>query len=102
MGNGATTTYFQKLEEEAKLAGLQSDEHERGVMVKVVQLGVPSNYTTFITNTRFNIPHTYPEWKACIVMMYEERQKKWVFDQVTNSNQCDSCPSVMPAACLRV
>ncbi len=36
MGNGAATAYFQVLKEEAKLAGLRSDEREQGAMVKAV------------------------------------------------------------------
>ncbi len=97
MKNNPVTTYFQRLEEEAKLAGLRSDEREWGPLVKAVWLGVPSSYTTFIANTSFNIPMTYPEWKAHILAMYEECQKKWVFDQVTNSNQRDpKCSNPKP------
>ncbi len=36
MGNSTATTYFQKLEKEAKLAGLWADECERGTMVKAI------------------------------------------------------------------
>ncbi|PBK71051.1 hypothetical protein ARMSODRAFT_1017817 [Armillaria solidipes] len=73
MSNGPATTYFQELEKEA------------------TQARVPGSYITFIANVGENIPQTYPEWKAQIIIMYEERQKKWVFDQATSTN-CDSCP----------
>ncbi|SJL16834.1 uncharacterized protein ARMOST_20363 [Armillaria ostoyae] len=69
MGNMAATLYFQKLEEEAKLAGLWTNEREHRAMVKI----------------------TYSKWKAQIVMMYKERQKKWVFNQTVGIPQ-DSRP----------
>ncbi|PBK63334.1 hypothetical protein ARMSODRAFT_979997 [Armillaria solidipes] len=61
-------------------------------MVKVVQLGIPNSYSKFIANTGLNMPHTYNEWKAQVIVMHEEQQKKWVFDQTTSAPR-DSCPS---------
>ncbi|SJK99904.1 uncharacterized protein ARMOST_03215 [Armillaria ostoyae] len=37
----------------------------------------------FIANTGYNMLHTYSEWKARVIIMYKERQKKWVFNQTT-------------------
>ncbi|PBK71773.1 hypothetical protein ARMSODRAFT_1016761 [Armillaria solidipes] len=91
MGNGAANSYFQELEKEAKLAGQRYDEGERGMMVKAVRLGIPELYSKFIAMTSFNMPHTYQEWKARVLVMYEERQKKWVFDQTTGTS-CDMRP----------
>ncbi|PBK67358.1 hypothetical protein ARMSODRAFT_1020836 [Armillaria solidipes] len=84
--------YFQELEKEAKLAGRRYDDGEQGVMVKAVRLGIPELYAKFVTFTSFNMPRDYQEWKVQIITMYEERQKKWVFDQVTNPSH-DSQPS---------
>ncbi|SJL18927.1 uncharacterized protein ARMOST_22529 [Armillaria ostoyae] len=92
MENGAATTYFQELEKLAKLAGQQRDEGERGVLVKAVRLGVPESFTRFIAFQGHGVPQTYTQWKARIIAMHEERQKKWAFDQVTSSGPCDSCP----------
>ncbi|SJK97324.1 uncharacterized protein ARMOST_00576 [Armillaria ostoyae] len=36
--------------------------------------------------TGFNMPHSYQEWKARVTVMYEEHQKKWVFDQTTGTS----------------
>ncbi|PBK73738.1 hypothetical protein ARMSODRAFT_972125 [Armillaria solidipes] len=72
MGNGSTTTYFQEVEREAKLAGLHTDERECRAMVKAVRLGIPNSYSKFIANTSYNMPHMYPKWKACVIIMHEE------------------------------
>ncbi|PBK68395.1 hypothetical protein ARMSODRAFT_1019944 [Armillaria solidipes] len=81
MGNGPTTTYFQELEKEAKLARRLDGIDECGLMVKAVRLGIPESYSKSIAFMGFNIPGNYPKWKAHILTMYKERQKKWVFDQ---------------------
>ncbi|SJL04216.1 uncharacterized protein ARMOST_07577 [Armillaria ostoyae] len=92
MATGNATSYFQELEKLAKLTRRLHKQEEKGLMVKAVYLGVPELYTKSITMTGFNIPRTYPEWKARIITMYEERQKKWVFDQTMGSRSRDSCP----------
>lgn len=62
--------------------------------MQAVRLGIPSSYTTAIINIGFNIPWTYPKWKVCILIMYEECQKKWVHDQINGArDQHDSKPS---------
>ncbi|PBK60093.1 hypothetical protein ARMSODRAFT_1026873 [Armillaria solidipes] len=76
MGNSAATTYFQELEKLAKLMGWRRDEGERGVLVKASQ----------------GVPQTYTQWKAHIIAMHEECQKKWAFNQATGSGFCKSCP----------
>ncbi|PBK74574.1 hypothetical protein ARMSODRAFT_1013578 [Armillaria solidipes] len=91
MGNGPATTYFQELEKEAKLTHQQYNEGEQGLMVKAVQLGIPESYSKFISMTGFNMPHVYQEWKARVLIMYEECQKKWIFDQITSTSH-DSHP----------
>ncbi|SJL16395.1 uncharacterized protein ARMOST_19919 [Armillaria ostoyae] len=37
-----------------------------------------------IANIGRDIPQTYSEWKACILVMYDERQKNYAFDQHLN------------------
>ncbi|SJL16884.1 uncharacterized protein ARMOST_20414 [Armillaria ostoyae] len=81
MGKGPAISYFQELEMEAKKANRCSDVDARGLMVKAVRLGVPDSYTNAIANSGQHIPITYNDWKRRICVMYEERQKKWVFDQ---------------------
>ncbi|SJL13288.1 uncharacterized protein ARMOST_16728 [Armillaria ostoyae] len=81
MGKGPAISYFQELEVEAKKANRQADTDARGLMVKAVRLGVPDSYTNAIANSGQHIPVTYNDWKRRICIMYEERQKKWVFDQ---------------------
>ncbi|SJL10441.1 uncharacterized protein ARMOST_13827 [Armillaria ostoyae] len=76
MGTGAATTYFQELERLTKLARQLHDQDERGLMS--------------IAMTGFNILLTYPDWKARILIMYKEHQKKWVFDQTMGSGTHDS------------
>ncbi|SJL08497.1 uncharacterized protein ARMOST_11861 [Armillaria ostoyae] len=81
MGKGSALAYFQELEMEAKKANRRGETDARGLMVKAVRLGVPDSYTNAIANSGQHIPVTYNDWKRRICIMYEERQKKWVFDQ---------------------
>ncbi|SJL05427.1 uncharacterized protein ARMOST_08794 [Armillaria ostoyae] len=81
MGKGSALAYFQELEMEAKKANRRGETDARGLMVKAVRLGVPDSYTNAIANSGQHIPITYSDWKRRICIMYEERQKKWVFDQ---------------------
>ncbi|SJL10435.1 uncharacterized protein ARMOST_13821 [Armillaria ostoyae] len=81
MGKGSALAYFQELEVEAKKANRRGETDARGLMVKAVRLGVPDSYTNAIANSGQHIPVTYNDWKRRICIMYEERQKKWVFDQ---------------------
>ncbi|SJL05189.1 uncharacterized protein ARMOST_08557 [Armillaria ostoyae] len=60
-------------------------------MVKAVRLGVPDSYTNAITSSSENVPVTYNDWKRRILRIYEERQKKWVFDQ-TIGYSCGNIP----------
>ncbi|SJK98252.1 uncharacterized protein ARMOST_01513 [Armillaria ostoyae] len=82
MGKGPAISYFQELEVEAKKANRCGDTDARGLMVKAVRLGVPDSYTNAIANSGQHVPVTYNDWKRRVCIMYEERQKKWVFDQV--------------------
>ncbi|SJL15524.1 uncharacterized protein ARMOST_19024 [Armillaria ostoyae] len=81
MGKGSALAYFQELEMEAKKANRRGETDARGLMVKAVRLGVPDSYTNAVANSGQHIPVTYNDWKRRICIMYEERQKKWVFDQ---------------------
>ncbi|SJL00847.1 uncharacterized protein ARMOST_04161 [Armillaria ostoyae] len=92
MTNGPATAFFQELEVLATKAGRRHDIEARGLMVKAVRLGVPQSYTTAITNQGRDIPGDYNEWKARIILMYEERQKNWAFHQ-TAGNPRDNRPS---------
>ncbi|SJL11281.1 uncharacterized protein ARMOST_14684 [Armillaria ostoyae] len=92
MGSGPATAYFQELEVLATKAGRQHDIDPRSLMVKAVRLGVPLSYTTTITNQGRDIPGDYNEWKTRIVLMYEERQKNWAFNQ-TAGNPHDNRPT---------
>ncbi|SJL18904.1 uncharacterized protein ARMOST_22506 [Armillaria ostoyae] len=76
------------------LPGARSSGHQgrktprrrrRGLMVKATRLGVPSYYTNTITGQGRDIPGDYDEWKARIILMYEERQKNWAFHQAAGS-----------------
>ncbi len=69
------------MEREAKLARCLDDQSERGVLVEAVQKGIPCNYSRTIANIGFGIPHTYPEWKARIITMYEECTKDSIYAQ---------------------
>ncbi|SJL15452.1 uncharacterized protein ARMOST_18950 [Armillaria ostoyae] len=81
MGKGPAIAYFQELEMEAKKANRRGETDARGLMVKAVRLGVPDSYTNAIASSGQHISVTYNDWKRRICVMYEERQKKWVFDQ---------------------
>ncbi|SJL16416.1 uncharacterized protein ARMOST_19940 [Armillaria ostoyae] len=81
MGKGPAISYFQELEMEAKKANRRGKTDTRGLMVKAVRLGVPDSYTNAVANSGQHVPVTYNDWKRRICVMYEERQKKWVFDQ---------------------
>ncbi|SJL18202.1 uncharacterized protein ARMOST_21780 [Armillaria ostoyae] len=56
-------------------------------MVKAIRMGVPDSYTNAIASSGEHIPGTYNEWKQRIFVMYEERQKKWVFDQTIGTSR---------------
>ena len=76
--NGTANKYFQKLERLAKLTGQRSEEEERGAMVRALQRGIPSSYINMIANIRTNVSTMYPEWKAHICEMYEQRQRQYI------------------------
>ena len=42
MGNGPATTFFTKLEQEAKLAGLHDKEEEKDHLTRAARLGIPT------------------------------------------------------------
>ncbi|SJL13526.1 uncharacterized protein ARMOST_16970 [Armillaria ostoyae] len=65
-------------------------------MVKAVQLSVPDSYTNAIANSSENILVTYNDWKRCILRIYEERQKKWVFDQTLGNSSRHINPQKNP------
>ncbi|SJL18406.1 uncharacterized protein ARMOST_21995 [Armillaria ostoyae] len=92
MGSGPATTFFQELEVLATKAGRRHDVDARGLMVKATRLGVPSYYTNTITGQGRDIPGDYDEWKARIILMYEERQKNWAFHQAAG-NPRDNRPT---------
>ncbi|SJL08051.1 uncharacterized protein ARMOST_11410 [Armillaria ostoyae] len=94
MGKGPAISYFNKLEIEAKKAGRRGDDQERGLMVKAVQLGVPDSYTNAIASSGENIPRSYNNWKRRILRIYEERQKKWVFDQTVGNRNTNPRPAL--------
>ncbi|SJL15736.1 uncharacterized protein ARMOST_19241 [Armillaria ostoyae] len=99
MGKGPAISYFNELEIEAKKAGQRGDDQERGLMVKAVRLGVPDSYTNVIASSGENVPSTYNDWKRRILRIYEERQKKWVFDQ-TVGNRNANPPHSAPASAI--
>ncbi len=78
---GPTYLFFRKMEREAKLANRLHDQSERGVLVEAVRKGIPCSYSRIIADIGFAIPRTYPEWKMCIITMYEERTKDGVYAQ---------------------
>ncbi|SJK99384.1 uncharacterized protein ARMOST_02680 [Armillaria ostoyae] len=84
MGKNPALQFFYKLKKEAKLAGRHSDKGERGTLVAAIRRGLPESYTSMIANIGQDIPQTYSEWKACVLIMYDERQKNYVFDQHLN------------------
>ncbi|SJL06745.1 uncharacterized protein ARMOST_10087 [Armillaria ostoyae] len=84
MGKNPASQFFYELEKEAKLAGRRNDETKRGTLVAAIRRGLPKPYTTMIANIGRDIPQTYPDWKARILVMYDKRQKNYAFDQHLN------------------
>ncbi len=78
---GTATHFFQRLEQEAKLAALLHDTGPRGTMVRAVRQGVPTYYTCLITSLGFGIPVNYAGWKERILQMYAEQEKDRVYNQ---------------------
>ncbi|SJK97314.1 uncharacterized protein ARMOST_00566 [Armillaria ostoyae] len=76
--------FFYELEKEAKLAGHRNDKGERGTLIAAVRRGLLESYTSMIANIGRDIPQTYSEWKTCVLVMYDERQKNYAFDQHLN------------------
>ncbi len=89
MAGDPATVFFQKLEREAKLAGRRDDTDRRGTMVAAVRQGVPWSYTSIITSIRIGIPQNYDEWKECILVMYEERQRDRAYNESHGIGQRD-------------
>ncbi len=84
---GPTYLFFRQLKKEAKLAKKRNNETEGGALVKAVRAGVPRSYMQIITNIGFGIPRTYPEWKQCVLQMYEEHAKNDVYSQTHGLEQ---------------
>ncbi len=78
---GPAYLFFRQMEKEAKLARRLDDQSKRSVLVEAVRKGIPRDYSHIIANIGFGIPCTYPEWKAHIITMYEERTKDGVYAQ---------------------
>ncbi len=78
---GPAYLFFRQMEREAKLANHLNDQSEHGVLVEAVRKGIPCDYSRIIANIGFRIPCTYPEWKAHVITMYEERTKDGVYAQ---------------------
>ncbi|SJL07262.1 uncharacterized protein ARMOST_10605 [Armillaria ostoyae] len=97
MGKGSALAYFQELEVEAKKANRRGETDARGLMVKAVRLGVPDSYTNAVANSGQHIPVTYNDWKRRICIMYEERQKKWVFDQTIGGRSAPNRGTTAPS-----
>ncbi len=89
MGSDPATIFFQKLEQEAKLAGRRDDTDRCGTMVTAVQQGVPWSYTSIISNIGVGIPQTYDDWKERILVMYEERQRDRAYNEMHGISQRD-------------
>ncbi len=62
------------------------------MMVAAVQQGVPQSYTSTIANIGFGIPTTYDEWKECILVMYEERERNKAYNQMHGLENRDKKP----------
>ncbi len=58
-------------------------------MVNVIQQGVPTSYTSFIANIGIGVPGMYNEWKVRILLMYEECQCNYVYNQAHGIEQWD-------------
>ncbi len=89
MGPDPATVFFQKLEQEAKLAGRRDDTDRCGMMVAAIRQGVPWSYTSIISSIGIGIPQTYDEWKECILIMYEERQQDHAYNEAHGISQHD-------------
>ncbi len=76
---GPAYLFFRRMEREAKLANRLDDQGPRSVLVEAVRKGIPRDYSRIIADIGFAIPRTYPEWKTCIITMYEERTKDGVY-----------------------
>lgn len=88
MNNNLAHLYFRKLEQEAKLANQLSNKTDCGALVRAVRKGIPTSYAHMIANIGFRIPRTYPQWKQCILQMYDERQKQRVFNETHDLDTC--------------
>ncbi|SJL19064.1 uncharacterized protein ARMOST_22671 [Armillaria ostoyae] len=84
MGSGPATTFFQELEVLATKAGRRHDVDARGTMVKATASASPPIIPT-PSPAKGAISPAYDEWKARIILMYEERQKNWAFHQAAGS-----------------
>ncbi len=89
MGGDPATVFFQKLEQEAKLAGRHDDTDRRGTMVAAVRQGVPWSYTSIIANIGVGIPQTYDDWKERILVMYKEQQRDRTYNESHGIGQRD-------------
>lgn len=81
MGSGNANDFFQAIEIQAKLAGLQHNEGEQGKMVQAVRWGIPQSYAKTIANQGIHTPETYPEWKEHISQLYIDCIKQTIFEQ---------------------
>ncbi len=89
MGSDPATVFFQKLEQEAKLAGSRNDTDRHGTMVSAIRQGVPWSYTSIISSIVIGIPQTYDNWKERILVMYEERQRDHAYNESHGIGQRD-------------
>ncbi len=87
MAGDPATVFFQKLEREAKLAGRHDNTDRRGMMVAAVRQGMPWLYTSIIISIGVGIPQTYDDWKECILVMYEERQRDRAYNEAHGISQ---------------
>ncbi len=93
MGSDHAMVFFQKLEQEAKLAGRCEDTDARGMMVATVRQGVPQSFTRIITDIGFGISTTYDEWKERILTMYKEQERNKAYNQMHSLEWHDKKPS---------
>ncbi len=87
MGSDPATVFFQKLEQEAKLAGRRDDTDRRGLMVAAIRQGVPWSFTSIISSIGVGIPQTYNKWKERILIMYKERQQDRAYNEAHGIGQ---------------
>ncbi|SJL16235.1 uncharacterized protein ARMOST_19755 [Armillaria ostoyae] len=66
-------------------------------MVQAIRRGLPESYTTIIANIGCDIPQTYPEWKAQVLIMYNKWQKKFAFDQSIGAVRDNRSPPKGPS-----